>query len=121
MKRVLAVSGGLLLFALVAGLPMIRAMGAGQEVTPDNLGDMIANAKTAADHEAIANYYDRQAEEARASAKFHKEISEKYARFRIKPPDMVAHCQEIAEGYERIATQFEDLAALHRGMAKAAK
>jgi hypothetical protein len=82
---------------------------------------MVANAKTAADHEAIAQYYDREAASAKANAALHRSQAETYEKLRIKPPDMIHHCREIAKDFDRIAREADDLAVAHRAMAKAAK
>ena len=71
MKRVTPIlAAGLVLLAATA-LPTIRA-GAQTAVTDDNLNESIASAKTAADHEAIAAYYDQEATSAEAKAALHR-------------------------------------------------
>ena len=64
MKRTATLfSGAAMLLALaVATLPTVR-VGAQQPtaVTDDNLDQMVANAKTPADHEAIAAFYEQEA------------------------------------------------------------
>ncbi len=63
MKRVtILLAAGLVLLAAVS-LPIIEAGAQQTAVTDDNLNQMIASAKTPADHEAIAAYYDAEAAE----------------------------------------------------------
>ena len=56
------IAAGVFLLA-VATLLTIRANAQQTVVTDDNLNQMIAHAKTPADHEAIAAYYDTEAAE----------------------------------------------------------
>ena len=56
----------LILVLFAAGTPStIRADAQQAVVTDDNLDQMIANAKTPAEHEAIASFYEQQATDAR--------------------------------------------------------
>jgi hypothetical protein len=83
----------------------------------------IAEAKTPADHEAIAAYFDKEAKHARAAAKYHSEMGESYKKMGgalIEKQHADKHCDAITAGYEAIAKENEDLAAAHRAMAKAA-
>jgi hypothetical protein len=107
-------------FVLLAAtiLPVMRAVAQQPTVTDDNLDQMISNAKTPADHEAIAQYYDREAAANEEKAKVHHATHHTYADFKIKPPDMGPHCDELAKGYERAAAEDSKLAAAHRAMAK---
>ena len=118
MKRVttLLAAGVVLLAATM--LPVTRAVAQQQTVTDDNLDQMISNAKTPADHEAIAQYYDREAAENEEKAKIHHATHHTYADFKIKPTDMGPHCDELAKGYEQAAAEDKALAAAHRAMAK---
>jgi hypothetical protein len=88
---------------------------------------MIAKAKTAADHEAIAAYYDKEATAADAKAAEHKKMAETYTKLRPDHPaslqghlkPLPAHCEAEAKYYEGIATENRALATAHRKMAKA--
>lgn len=118
MKRVtvLLVAGLILLAA--ATLPTFRAGAQDTVVTDDNLDQAVANAKTSADHEAIAAYYDREATDNQAKAKLHHAVHHNYVKFHWKQTDMGPHCDELAKFYQRTADQDKDLAAGHRKMAK---
>lgn len=118
MKRVtVLLAAGLILLA-AASLPAFRAGAQQTVVTDDNLDQALASAKTPADHEAIAAYYDKEAAENEAKAKLHHAVHHNYDKFRIKPPDMGHHCDELAKYFQRAADQDKDLAADHREMAK---
>jgi hypothetical protein len=118
MKRVtVLLAAGILLLAAVT-LPTFRAGAQGTVVTDDNLDQAVANAKTPADHEAIAAYYDKEAADNTAKATLHHAVHHNYVKFRWKQSDMGPHCDELAKWYQRTADQDKDLAAGHREMAK---
>jgi hypothetical protein len=121
MRRItMLIVAGLLTIA-ASTLAANRASAQPQVVTDDNLEQSIANAKTAADHEAIAVYYDKEAAENEAKAKFHHSVHKSYDRFKaMKPVDMGHHCDELAKSFQRTADQDKALAADHREMAKTA-
>lgn len=114
----------LALLLLVGGVVAVitsPAMGQSQTVTDDNLDQAIANAKTPADHEAIAAYYDKEAAEDEAKAKLHENAVKEYKAFpSMKPVGMAAHCKNLAKLFKEAAEQDKELAAAHRAMAKAA-
>ncbi len=99
-------------------MPVYRA--SAQEVTDANLDQSIAAAKTPAEHEAIAAYYDKEAADAEAKAKLHHAMHHRYEDFKMKPADMAHHCDELAKYFERVADQDKALAKEHREMAKKA-
>ena len=85
---------------------------------------MIAEAKTPADHEAIATYYDKEAQEAQQKYTEHKKLADFYAltpAFKSKSTGLYSHCGDAAKKYEGIAKDYEAMAKAHRAMAKAAK
>ncbi len=109
----------LALLVFATAMP-IRAMGA-DAVQESNLEQMIANAKTPADHEAIAAYYDREAAENASTAEFHRKLAKTYADLHIKPTDMRHHCEQMAKYFADVAKDAKLLAAEHREMAKKAQ
>ena len=109
--------------ALTAGLlmPAYRAGGA-QDVDIDK---MIASAKTASDHQAIADYYKQQAKEAQEQADRHKKMAQEYGMASIgrqaTKTHFHQHCEALVRNYESAAKEYNDLAKMHEEMAKAAK
>ena len=106
-------------------LPLLRASAvfAGEQ---DDMATMIAKAKTAADHEAIAAQYDKQAAEAKKEADRHRKMEKSYtvgtsAGGKVTPTPLPQHCAALAKHYDSIAQEDTTLAAAHRDMAKAAK
>ena len=97
-----------------------------------DLPKAIESAKTAADHEAIATYFEEQAKEARATAKRHQEMGAIYKKESSPAPksggaahlfhtQMGEHCDDLATKYEKVAKDYEAMAAEHRAQAKAAR
>ena len=120
MKRVtmLLVAG---LILLAAALPTIRAGAQPAVVTDDNLNQMITDAKTPADHNAIAAYFEQEAADAMKKAALHKNSADTYRKMRLsKPVYMAEMCDGIAAGFEKTATDANDLAKMHHEMAKKA-
>jgi len=89
--------------------------------------DAVENATTAADHEALANAYEIQAEDARARAAAHDEKMvaryDKGPAYRVgshRKGPMKKHCKRLTEAYNQAAEEFEQLAKEHREMASEA-
>jgi len=119
-------SFSLLLAALaIAGPAAVWALEAA------DLPNAIENAKTAADHEAIAAYYDAEAKAARATAEEHRKMAATYRSFRAPAGakgvrstlhrTMPEHCDKVVASYEAAAAEFEGMAAAHREAASASE
>lgn len=97
------------------------ALLAGEE---GEIGKMIASAKTAADHEAIAAEYEKGATAAKADSERHTAMAEAYKKVGgalIEKQHLDTHCAGLAKLYAKIAKENETLAKAHRAMAKDAK
>lgn len=113
-------AAGLILLA-AAALPTIRASAQQSVVTDENLDQTIESAKTPADHEAIAAYFEQEAVDAKAKADLHRRTAETYRKMKIpKPVYMAEMCDGIAAMWDKIATDNSNLAKAHRDMAKKA-
>lgn len=112
----------LLAIVLAAGLlTPASTISAGEEA---DLDKMISSAKTAADHEAIAREYERQAAAAKAEAAMHVEMGAAYKKVGgslIEKLHFDTHCDKLANLYKQIAKEDEALAKAHEVMAKEAK
>lgn len=85
------------------------------------IDDMIAGAKTAADHEAIAARYDDEVASARAKSEMHQRMAVSYRNIGgrgIAKAHMDEHCESLARIYEQAAKENVALAQGHREMAK---
>ena len=70
MKRLMLIwIPALLVLVVLTGLPTIRA-----HADDTNIEQMIENAKTPADHEAIAKYYDQQGAKAHQEMQWHQKL-----------------------------------------------
>ncbi len=120
MRRVILLLAGAVLMLAATTLPAFRAVAQQTVVTDDNLDQATASAKTPADHEAIAAYYDKEAADNENKAKIHHAQHHIYEKFHLKVgTDMGPHCDALAKEYQRAADQDKALAAGHREMAKA--
>ncbi len=88
-----------------------------------NVEQMIAEAKTPADHDAIAAYYDQEAKAAHHKHEEHLKLKASYEKIPhlASKTGLPGHCNTIAANYEKTAKEYEALAKLHRDMAKSAK
>ena len=117
MWKSMNVALGVLAIFVLGYLPF----GAAQE--GKSIEQMIAEAKTPADHEAIAAYYEKEAQEAHQKHTAHQQLRESYAKIQVlrSKTGVLAHCNDIAKYYEKIAKDYEALAKLHHDLAKTAK
>jgi len=128
MKRATMLLAAELVLLAATTVPTMWAGTQDTAVTDQNLGHMISIAKTPADHEAIAAYYDREAAENKKKTELYR-VSEKmytnraetahFAR-RIKTLNLI-HCSALMKSYEQAANEDRALAAGHREIAKKAE
>ena len=121
MKRItMLLVAGLVLFA-AAGQLITTAGAQPAAITDDNLSQMTESAKTPADHQAIAAYYEQQAADAKKKAALHRNEADTYRKLKIsKPVGMAEMCDEIAAMWDKIAHHYSKLAKAHQEMAKSA-
>ncbi len=120
------------LSALIGGATMLsqtgKAQSSGQSLSKKQLADLVATAKTAADHRKLAAHYLAAAAKHEAEAQEHLELAAKY---KANPtlseskhpgaPDTASHCMTFAEHCKKAAKMMRDMAAMHEGMAKNSK
>ena len=84
--------------------------------------EAVASAKTAADHQAIADAYTKEAENLRAMAQEHRAMDKQYSAPGYLSLKLGAgmHCQKLVKAYEEAAADADALAKAHRDMAEAA-
>ena len=123
MRRI-AVGVTLAMLALVAVLDMPPQHAGAQLAEKFDLEKAIMGAKTSADHEAIASYYDREAATAKDKAAEHRRLAETYrniaATGRAPLQPMGIHCEQLVRTYESAAAENAALATAHRQMAQEA-
>ena len=111
----------LAMLALVAALLLPTPRAGVAEAQQFDLEKAVTGAKTPADHEAIASYYDREGATAQAKATEHRKMEEAYRNLAGKGQfKMEEHCQRLVQHCESIATDNAALAAAHQQMAREA-
>ncbi len=101
--------------ALILGVAAIGARAEEGAVNGGNLNQKIAAAKSAADHEAIALYYDNEAAENEKMVSLHRVSKNIYSKSNNQ-----LHCNNLIKAYEQAVSEDKELAAMHRQMAKEA-
>ena len=114
MRRVAVLFGAVLLM-LGMTLATSRVDAQPEVVTNNNLNQMIAKAKTSADHKAIAAYYDREAANNQKMAELHRASENIYTK-----TTNLLHCKALIKSYQEAAQEDQALAAWHREMANKA-
>lgn len=90
---------------------------------PPRLQEKIEDARTRADHEELAAYYEQEARSAQAKAQLHLDQAESYRRGapfvypRLTAPFLADHCVSIANKYKRVADENLKLAKSYRDLA----
>lgn len=106
------------LFILVFGL---LVFGIQMNAYSMDMGDAVRNAKTRADHEALAEYYNRTAREMQSKLEEHQKMYEQYKAERQyygrQGIDMELMCEGLIRAYEQAVKENRDLEASHRKMA----
>lgn len=111
---------------VLAGGIAVRAVET--KLTKDELKSLIANAKTAQDHERLAAHFTAKADELEAEAREHMELATEY---RAQPTGQqqkhpmgaktAAHCDFFAAELRKAAQAARQMAADHAQMAKEVK
>jgi hypothetical protein len=88
---------------------------------PMDMSLAIQNAKTSADHEALAAHYEQAAKDADTKVEEHKKIFADYQSHRYlwgrQSQMMENHCESIIHQYEKIAESNKEMAKMHREIA----
>ena len=120
------------LAAAVAMLAAVISVPAGvidKPLSKAELKDLIANARTPAAHERIAQHFEAEAVKYEADAKVHGEEASNYAAHpsspangqgRVYSTEMQSHCSNLESKLKEAAHEARELAAAHRGMAREA-
>jgi hypothetical protein len=94
------------------------------DLTKQELKTAITNAKTPEDHQRIADYYQKQADNMLTEAKEHDELAVLYAKslnpVAVKMGRNAEHCKYFAQYARKAAQQDQELAKMHEEMAKQA-
>lgn len=92
---------------------------------PMDMARVVQNAKTAADHDALARHYDDAAKQMQSNADEHKNLLAEYqskkALYGKHAQDLMNHCQGLIRIYEQAAADNRAMAKSHREMAAEVK
>lgn len=85
-----------------------------------DISDAIANAKTAADHQQIANYYSEKAASYEAEASRHEKMANSYRDYPRGSISYLSHCKSLQKGLSAAAKDARALEEAHRQLATGA-
>jgi hypothetical protein len=115
-RTTLAAVAGLGLMVVIS-LPFVLAQ------PGDTIELQIREANTPADHQALAAWYEKEAQAAQQLASKHFMMRDVYAATRaMERKDQAGeHCAFVAKKYQDMAKEYETLAAIHRMVAEQLK
>jgi hypothetical protein len=107
----------------VLGFVAVTSLSVGSAQPGDDIEQQIREAKTPADHQALAARYAKEAQAAQQLANKHFLMREVYAAARsMERKDRAGeHCAFIAKKYREMAKEYETLAAIHTMVAEQLK
>ncbi len=123
-KKSLWVSGAFCGAVLALGLSFVGVSVSADQTTPSlSIEQKIIEAKSKADHEALATQYEKEAAELQAKAQDHKEMAKAYGKigFLEGKHDLVRHCNNLVQKYDDAAKENLALAKVHRSLAEKMK
>lgn len=102
-----------------------RALAQGSDgLTKDEVRQLVANAKTVADHEKLASHFEREAAQFEAKRVEHEEMLNSYNKnrqqYRNKFPSMADHCRALIRNATNSRDNAVEMAKVHREMATGA-
>ncbi len=87
---------------------------------PMDMNQAVQNAKTKADHEALAEHYEEAAKEMQLKVEEHKKLLSQYQSksylYGRQAEDFKAHCERLIDVYEKAAEENLEMAKMHRQM-----
>ena len=102
-----------------------QATGPKDELKPNEVKALVANAKTPADHMKLAHHYTAMAAKHEAEAQEHDALAVEYTRYpelgaakHPMGPNTAEHCKVFAEHCREAAKEMKAMAAAHEEMAK---
>jgi len=87
---------------------------------PMDMTQAVQNAKSPADHTALAEHYEEVAQEMQAKVEEHQQILAEYQTksylYGKQTEYLKAHCRNLIGIYQRAVQENREMAALHRAM-----
>ncbi|MER0170246.1 MAG: hypothetical protein A4S08_05180 [Proteobacteria bacterium SG_bin4] len=110
---------------IIIGLLGLLTSCAQLNLHPMDMAQAVQTAKTRADHEALAKYYEDAAKETQAKLQEHQKMYEEYEAHRQyygrRGLDMDAMCRALIHFYGQATEKNMEMAESHRKMAAEAK
>lgn len=79
-----------------------------------DIPESIAGASTPVEHQRIADYFAKKAADYRAEAALHRKMAFSYGnRAKGDSTHLFAHCSSLANQFEKVAAEAQQLAAAH--------
>lgn len=91
---------------------------------PDESDELIMDAKSKADHERLATYFEQQAQALQAKVERHQKLAEDYEKsgsYEKVKGFMLQHCNAMIRSYRAAAEESLALARMHRQLAAEAR
>ncbi len=107
---------------LIALFLVVGLLAACAEMNPHPMDMNLAvqNAKTKADHEALAQHYEEAAKDMQLKVEEHKKLLRQYEaksyQYGRQAQDFQAHCERLINDYEKAAEENLEMAKMHRQM-----
>ena len=129
MERVNFIRQGTVWVSLLAtlGAGMFLWAGDGGLLSKEEVKTLITSAKTAQDHQRLAQHFDAKADQLEAESKEHQELA---AHYKAHPtihemkhpgsPQTAGHCQYFADDLHKASLRARQMATDHREMGKQA-
>lgn len=124
MKRTFAALALTFALALSAfGQTSAQPRNQAEKLSKQQLLSLIATAKTPAEHQRIARYYEAKANDYLAQSKEHEQMAEQYRKNPMISSSKWAtgtinHCAYIAQSLKDASAKMQELAQLHEQMAR---
>lgn len=109
---------------------LMSSIGLGQSVwsqgaiAPEQLDQSIIEAKSKADHESLAQYFEQEAQALEEKAERHQKLAEDYEKggsYEKVKGFMLQHCNAMIRNYRQAAEDNLALAKMHRELAAEAR
>jgi hypothetical protein len=96
-----------------------------EKLSKKQLHALIVTAKTTAEHQRIAQYYEAKAQDFLAQSKKHEQMAEQFKANGVVNSskwanNTVGHCEYFAKHFQEASVKMQDLASQHEQMAKEA-
>lgn len=108
------------LFAVLSILGLLASC-AQMNPQPMDMAQAVKNARTSADHNALAKRYEDAAREMDIKVREHKKELEEYEynsnHYGKRAQDLQAHCRGLIRYYEQAAEANREMAEIHRQLA----